>query len=241
MRFHCLIHVPFETPGLLTGHILERGHSLGTTALFLGEPLPSTAQFDALIIMGGPMSVHDEDAYPWLREEKDLIAAAIREKKKVLGICLGAQLIALVSGARVYPNPEKEIGFWPLRWTEAAGAGTAGTGAAVARPADSLVFHWHGETFDLPAGAVLLASSEACVNQAFALGDHVLGLQFHPEVTPEIIRAMIDHEGEELVDAPYIQPAADMLAQAGDLAAGSGAVAGAGGMAGAISFLTYWL
>jgi GMP synthase-like glutamine amidotransferase len=237
MRFHCLFHVSFETPGLLTDYIRERGHSLRTTALFLGEPLPSTAQFDALVIMGGPMSVHDEDAYPWLREEKELIAAAIREKKKVLGICLGAQLIALVSGARVYPNPQKEIGFWPLRWTEAV---------AGERPADSLVFHWHGETFDLPAGAVLLASSEACVNQAFALGDHVLGLQFHPEVTPEIIRAMIDHEGEELVDAPYIQPAADMLAQAANLP-GTGAlaqaagVAGPGGMIGAISFLTHWL
>ena len=241
MRFHCLFHVSFETPGLLTDHILERGHSLRTTALFLGEPLPSTAQFDALIIMGGPMSVHDEDAYPWLREEKDLIAAAIREKKKVLGICLGAQLIALVSGARVYPNPQKEIGFWPLRWTEAAagffprlGKEAAGRSTWLERPADSLVFHWHGETFDLPAGAVLLASSEACVNQAFALGDHVLGLQFHPEVTPEIIRAMIDHEGEELVDAPYIQPAADMLAQATNLP-------GTGSQTQAISFLTYWL
>ena len=238
MRFHCLFHVSFETPGLLADYIRERGHSLRTTALFLGEPLPSTAQFDALIIMGGPMSVHDEDAYPWLREEKELIAAAIREKKKVLGICLGAQLIALVSGARVYPNPQKEIGFWPLRWTEAAGAGTMVARTTVARPADSLVFHWHGETFDLPAGAVLLASSEACVNQAFALGDHVLGLQFHPEVTPEIIRAMIDHEGEELVDAPYIQPAAAMLAQAANL---PGTVALAQAPDTAISFLTHWL
>jgi GMP synthase-like glutamine amidotransferase len=240
MRFHCLQHVGFETPGLLADHIRRSGHSLRTTALFLGEPLPSTAEFDALVIMGGPMSVHDEDAYPWLREEKDLIAAAIREKKKVLGICLGAQLIALVSGARVYPNPQKEIGFWPLRWAVAA------AGTAVARPADSLVFHWHGETFDLPAGAVLLASSAACVNQAFALGDHVLGLQFHPEVTPEIIRAMIDHEGQELVSAPYIQPAADMLTQAMDLAgtdfqAQATSVEGSGAAIGAISFLTHWL
>jgi GMP synthase-like glutamine amidotransferase len=226
MRFHCLQHVSFETPGLLAAHIRERGHSLHTTALFLDEPLPSTAEFDALIIMGGPMSVHDEAVYPWLRKEKELIAAAIREKKRVLGICLGAQLIALVSGARVYPNPQKEIGFWPLRWTAAANT------LVFQRPTDTLVFHWHGETFDLPAGAVLLASSEACVNQAFALGDHVLGMQFHPEVTPEIIRAMIDHEGEELVDAPYIQPAADMLAKAANLPEAADS---------AVSFLTYWL
>lgn len=210
MRFYCLQHVAFETPGLLTGLVREKGYSLRTIALFDNEPLPSTADFDGLIIMGGPMSIHDEDMYPWLRAEKALIAAAIREGKKVLGICLGAQLIAAVSGARVYPNLQKEIGFWPVRWKEGA---------------EEVFFHWHGETFDLPAGAVLLASTTACVNQAFMLGDKVLGVQFHPEVTPEIIRAMIAHEGHELVDAPYIQPAARMLE----------------GTGGAISFLTDWL
>src|ERR1700722_3705754 len=125
MRFYCLQHVAFETPGLLTGVVREKGYSLRTIAVFDGEPLPSTADFDGLIIMGGPMSIHDEDIYPWLRAEKTLIAAAIREGKKVLGICLGAQLIAAVSGARVYPNPQKEIGFWPVRWTEEAGKGDA--------------------------------------------------------------------------------------------------------------------
>ena len=174
------------------------------------------------------MSIHDEDIYPWLRAEKTLITAAIREGKKVLGICLGAQLIAAVSGARVYPNPQKEIGFWPVRWTEAAGKG---------RP-EEIFFHWHGETFDLPAGARLLASTKACVNQAFLLGDGVLGVQFHPEVTPEIIRAMIAHEGHELVDAPYIQPAATILERAGAHGVGMGAPGGTGG---GISFLTNWL
>ena len=228
MRFYCLQHVAFETPGLLTGVLREKGYSLRKVALFDNEPLPSTADFDGLIIMGGPMSIHDEEMYPWLRAEKVLIAAAIREGKKVLGICLGAQLIAAVSGARVYPNPQKEIGFWPVRWTEAGkGTGGRGTGDLGTRDgvAEEVFFHWHGETFDLPAGAVLLASTAACVNQAFMLGDKVLGVQFHPEVTPEIIRAMITHEGHELVDAPYIQPAARMLE----------------GTGGAISFLTDWL
>ena len=219
MRFYCLQHVSFETPGLLTGVVREKGYSLRTIALFDNEPLPSTKDFDGLIIMGGPMSIHDEDIYPWLRAEKALIAAAIREGKKVLGICLGAQLIAAVSGARVYPNPQKEIGFWPVRWTE-------GT--------EEIVFNWHGETFDLPAGAVLLASTTACVNQAFLLGDRVLGVQFHPEVTPEIVREMIAHEGHELVDAPYIQTAVKML----EGAEGEGA---AENRVGAISFLTNWL
>jgi GMP synthase-like glutamine amidotransferase len=220
MRFHCLQHVSFETPGLLADAILERGYALRITDLSLGDVLPSTADFDALIIMGGPMSVHDEDSCPWLKAEKELIAAAIGEKKKVLGICLGAQLIAEVAGGRVYPNPQKEIGFWPVYWTRAAEslfAGIQGQGSVPAigqRPLVTNAFHWHGETFDLPPGAVLLASTPACPNQGFMLGDHVLGLQFHPEVTPGIIRAMIDHEGHELTDAPYIQTAAEMLQQA---------------------------
>ena len=153
--------------------------------------MPGVEDFDRLIVMGGPMSVHDEAEYPWLVEEKRLIAAAIREGKKVLGICLGAQLIAEVCGGRVYRNPEKEIGFWPVSWIGDAD--------------EELVFHWHGETFDLPPGAELLASSDVCVNQAFGIGDRVLGIQFHPEVTPEIVRAMVEHEGWELVEAGYVQ------------------------------------
>jgi GMP synthase-like glutamine amidotransferase len=231
MRYHCLQHVSFETPGLLIGVIREKGHSLRITDISQGEALPSTADFDVLIIMGGPMSIHDEGVHPWLRAEKELIAAAIREGKKVLGICLGAQLIAAALGARVYPNPQKEIGFWPVQWTEAAAVGprAAGVRPAGVRPTETVFFHWHGETFDLPAGAVLLASTPACVNQVFRLGNQVLGIQFHPEVTPEIIRAMIEHEGWELVDgvdASYVQSAEEMLA----LAAGPD-----------FSFLTDWL
>jgi GMP synthase-like glutamine amidotransferase len=239
MRFYCLQHVSFETPGLLTDVVREKGYSLRTIALFDGEPLPSTADFDGLIIMGGPMSIHDEDVHPWLRAEKELIAAAIREGKKVLGICLGAQLIAAVLGARVYPNPQKEIGFWPVQWAEAAGlrrsqeaVGRVFRGVGEARAVETLFFHWHGETFDLPAGAVLLASTPACVNQAFRFGDKVLGIQFHPEVTPEIIRGMVENEGWELVEGAYIQSAEKILEAA------DGEVGGAGAD---LSFLTNWL
>lgn len=235
MRFHCLQHVSFETPGLLADAIRRHGHTLRTTALFSGEALPLTTDFDALIIMGGPMSVHDEGVHPWLRAEKELIAAAIGEKKKVLGICLGAQLIAEVAGGRVYPNPQKEIGFWPVHWTK---AGESRFPGLAAQALVTKAFHWHGETFDLPPGAVLLASTPACPNQGFLLGDDVLGLQFHPEVTPEIIGAMIEHEGHELVDAPCIQTAADMLDQAKALlGADSGGRALADG--GLISFLIH--
>jgi GMP synthase-like glutamine amidotransferase len=211
MRFYCLQHVSFETPGVLAGYIRDGGHSLRTVALFDGDPLPSASDFDALVIMGGPMSVHDEDLFPWLRAEKELIAAAISQKKKVLGICLGAQLIAEAAGGRVYPNPQKEIGFWAVEWTVGARELFAGLAGG------DVFFHWHGETFDLPPGARLLASTEACLNQAFLLGDNVLGLQFHPEVTAEIVRAMVDNEGHELVDGPYIQTGEEILARAAGL------------------------
>ncbi|HEY4060309.1 MAG TPA: type 1 glutamine amidotransferase [Puia sp.] len=209
MRFHCLQHVPFETAGILGDRILEKGHSLTYTPFYRGNVLPPATAFDGLVIMGGTMSVHDEAEFPWLRAEKELIATAIRQKKKVLGICMGAQLIAEVSGGRVYSSPHKEIGFAPVRWTAAAGQRFPGLKAADARP----VFHWHGETFDLPPGAVLLASTPACKNQAFLLGDHVLAVQFHPEVTAGIVRDMVFHEGHELITAPYIQSAGEMFSQ----------------------------
>lgn len=215
MHFYCLQHVPFETPGIITNLLAERGHSLHCTHLYAGDPLPPEKDFDGLVIMGGPMSVHDEEEFPWLSAEKELIAAAIRGKKKVLGICLGAQLIAAVSGSRVYPNPQKEIGFWPVRWTVAGNLPQHLRELVLLLQdlASLPVFHWHGETFDLPPGATLLASTDPCVNQAFLLGEHVLGIQFHPEVTPGIIKAMVEHEGHELVPAPYIQSANSILQQ----------------------------
>jgi GMP synthase-like glutamine amidotransferase len=215
MRFHCLQHVPFEPPGLLIRWIGRQGYAVQTTFLFESMGLPSLDDFDALIIMGGPMSVHDEAEFSWLRAEKALIAAAIGAGKKVLGICMGAQLIADVKGGLVYPNPEKEIGFFPVRWTDEArgmfpGSGGLGPGGEF--------FHWHGETFDLPPGAVLLASSAGCRNQAFRLGENVLGLQFHPEVTSDMIGEMVRHEGYELVEGPYIQDAGEIIRRAKEIA-----------------------
>jgi GMP synthase-like glutamine amidotransferase len=221
LRYQVLQHVSFETAGLLGEVVRESGHSIGVTRIFEEERMPGVVDFDVLIVMGGPMSVHDEVEYPWLADEKRLIAAAIQEGKKVLGICLGAQLIAEVCGGRVHGNPEKEIGFWPVKWV-GEGAGSVGAGDTAERSAGEVVFHWHGETFDLPPGAELLASSDVCVNQAFRIGDRVLGIQFHPEVTPEIIRAMVEHEGWELVEAGFVQGRDRILTGAEEMEEGRG-------------------
>lgn len=144
------------------------------------EDLP-VEQAQALIVMGGPMSVNDP--LSWLRLEERFLARAISGGVPVLGVCLGAQLLAKCLGARVYPMGHKEIGWYPVRFTEAALDDPLFQGL----PCEETLFHWHGETFDLPAGSHRLAGSDLCANQAFRFGSVLYGLQFHPEVTPEII------------------------------------------------------
>jgi GMP synthase (glutamine-hydrolysing) len=144
------------------------------------ENLP-VDEAQALVIMGGPMSAND--SLPWLRQEERYIGRAISSGIPVLGVCLGAQLLAKCLGAKVYPMRRKEIGWYPVRFTEAGLNDPLFHGL----PAEETVFEWHGETFDLPAGAEKLAGSELCGNQAFRSGSNLYGLQFHPEVTPDII------------------------------------------------------
>jgi GMP synthase - Glutamine amidotransferase domain len=170
--------------------------------------LPSTDSWDWLVILGGPMSVHDEDAYSWLSEEKQYIARAIHEGKTMIGICLGSQLIAECLGADVYPNKQKEIGWFKLQWLlDNEHPDTV----LSSFPDEMTVFHWHGETYDLPNGARRLASSQACFNQAFIYGDHVYGFQFHLEMTEENIRKIVENCGSELAAGPYIQTADKLL------------------------------
>jgi GMP synthase-like glutamine amidotransferase len=200
MRFHCLQHVVFEKPGIIETWIREKGYPLSYTHFFADQALPSLQDKDAILILGGPMSVHDELAFPWLKKEKEWIGQAIRQNKKIMGICLGAQLIAEVLGAKVYINPEKEIGFLPVFLSKEA----KNSDLLPSLPAYSRLFHWHGETFELPRDAILLASSEACACQAYRLANQILCFQFHPELNGEIIRDMIIYEGQELVSAAYV-------------------------------------
>lgn len=210
MRANYLQHVPFEGPGSIEPWLAAAGYELTRTPLYATTDLPAAKAVDFLVVMGGPMSVNDEDRFPWLAPEKRLIREVIESGKPVLGICLGAQLIANAMGASVYRNPVKEIGWFPIR------AVAAGDGSVFSLPPSATVFHWHGETFDLPAGAVRLAESDGCRNQAFQLGRAAIGLQFHLETTPESARELIAHCRAELVPAPYIQTEEEILAAGPD-------------------------
>ena len=175
-------HVPFEDVGLIAPALAARGIELLYDDAFREtDAHPDWHSAAGLIFMGGPMSAND--ALPFIQREIGIIEAALAARRPVLGVCLGAQLLARALGARVYRNPVKEIGWAPVYWTEAARQDHLFEGL----PSPETVFHWHGETFDLPAGAEWLAWSDACRNQAFRAGSNAYGLQFHLEVTPEMI------------------------------------------------------
>jgi GMP synthase (glutamine-hydrolysing) len=175
-------HTPLEDIGLIADSLERNGLGCRYVDLYANAEPVSLQDIAGLILMGGPMSVNDD--LPWLRAEIQCVREAILRGMPVLGVCLGAQLIAKSLGARVFRNPVKEIGWAPVYWTGEARKDRLF--ASFVSP--ETIFHWHGETFDLPAGAELLAYSDACRNQAFRSGSNVYGLQFHAEVTPEMIQ-----------------------------------------------------
>ncbi len=205
MRAHYFQHVPFEGLGSIETWLKAAEYEVTSTRVFESPELPGPDGIDLLIVLGGPMSVNDEDEYPWLVTEKHFIRDAVRSGTPVLGICLGAQLIASAMGANVFRNPHKEIGWFPVQGIPAV------DGSAFRFPASVEVFHWHGDTFDLPAGAVHLARSEGCENQAFQLGGSVIGLQFHLETTPEAARDILSNCRKELFPSAYVQSEEEIL------------------------------
>jgi GMP synthase-like glutamine amidotransferase len=199
IRLHYLQHVPFEDLGIIEEWATARGFEIRVSQLFNHDPLPAFEHVDWLVVMGGPMGIYDHVEHPWLVAEKAFIKQAIDAGKTVLGICLGAQLIADALGAKVYPGPQKEIGWFPIERSPAA---------PKLLPEKLMVFHWHGDTFDLPEGAVHLASSSACSNQGFIYNHRVIGLQFHLETTPKSMEALIENCGEEL---PNVDEASSLI------------------------------
>lgn len=185
----------------------ERGFPVSITEVYKHEALPSADSFDWLVIMGGGMSVNDEDMYAWLQPEKQFVKAAIDAGKTVIGICLGSQMIANVLGKKVYKNAAKEIGWYPVSLTKNAPESTA----ISPQWNNELFFHWHGETFDLPDGAVHLAFSVGCVNQAYRIGQKIWGFQFHPETNYQTLEQMVSSGGRELVKDKYVMTAEEIL------------------------------
>lgn len=202
-------HVPFEDSGYIKTWAEQNDHQLTGTLLFDDQELPSPQKIDALVVLGGPMGVGDEAEYSWLKREKSFIKECISQNKKVLGICLGAQLIANVLRASVAPMAQKEIGWFPLEWTNEAKQHPL----FESLPQQQTVLHWHGDRFEIPEGALPLAGSKGCDNQGFLWNDQVLGLQFHLEMTRDGLAALIKNSTYELVRAkgPFIQDADIML------------------------------
>lgn len=207
MKIHVLQHVPFETAANIGPWAKERGHTLSVSRLYSPHTLPAVEELDWLVVMGGPMGANDDDQYRWMNGEKCLIGEVIESGKPVLGICLGAQLIANVLGARVYPNPVKEIGWLDVNLMPSAVDSSLLTGL----PQVFQPLHWHGDTFDLPSGCLHLAQSANCKNQAFQYGENVLGLQFHLEIGLQQAKELTDACAPELVPSKTVQRAEQIL------------------------------
>ncbi len=208
-RIHWIQHVPYEGLGAIASWLAERDALVERTVAYETDRFPAPDAFDMLVVMGGPMGAFDDAKHPWLGYERAAIRSAVQADKLVLGICLGAQMIAAGLGASVRRNRAPEIGWFPVEpTTEAASSPFADAFS------DSLdVFHWHYDIFDLPDDAVRLAYSEACTHQAFGMGDRVLALQFHPEMTLEGAREIVAHDLPALPRGPWVQPADEMLAR----------------------------
>jgi GMP synthase-like glutamine amidotransferase len=205
MRAHYLQHVPFEGLGSIEAWFKNTGYQVSSTEFFNSENLPDINDINMLVVMGGPMSVNDESEYPWLVKEKEFIRGVIEAGKPVLGICLGAQLIANSMGGDVFKNSETEIGWFAIEAVKSKDV------SVFEFPKEMEVFHWHGETFSLPEGAVQIAKSKCCENQAFQLGNSVIGLQFHLETTLFSAQAIVENCRDELVEGDYIQSEAVIL------------------------------
>jgi GMP synthase-like glutamine amidotransferase len=181
---HALYHSEGETAGLIAEAIRKTGLAFEERRLYRGQDVPTESDTSGLVVMGGPMNVDEDSKYPFLKKEVDLIRDAVARGKPVLGVCLGAQLIAKALGEEVFTAPEREVGWHSIEWTPEAKKDPIFAGL----PPRLTVLHWHGDTFDLPKGAVHLARSERCENQAYRVRKNIYAFQFHIEATADMVR-----------------------------------------------------
>lgn len=195
MKVQIIKHIDIEGPGTIGEFLRDDGISYNVIDVFKGEPLPDTlSDTSAVIVLGGPMNVYEEDKHPFLKQENEYLKEVIESGFPALGFCLGAQLIAKAKGALVKQNPQKEIGWFNVSLTDDGANDPLFQGFQGVFD----VFQWHGDTFDIPDGAVKLAESELCPNQAYRLGNNIYGLQFHVEVTDEMIYQWLDAYRDEV-------------------------------------------
>lgn len=207
LRIRCFLHVAFEGPGIIDTWARENKHHMDFTRLYENDSLPEAAEVDLLVIMGGPMNVFDFHIHPWMQDEIEWIKDYIQTGKPVIGICLGAQLIAAALGVDIHPGTHKEIGWHVLQFLPSLGEFKI----CKDLPHSRKVFHWHGDTFPIPQGAVRIASSSAFPNQGFIFNRTCIALQFHLEVTSESVKGMVENCRNELVAGPYIQTEQEIL------------------------------
>ena len=187
-------NISHEGPGTIGDYLQEKNIAHSLVDLQKGDAAPDITPFTHLVIMGGPMAVYEMHRYPHLINEALLISAALKANKHILGVCLGAQMLAHMLGARVYPGLHKEIGWYDVALTQEGMQDPLLSWLKLPGKDAAQVFQWHGDTFDLPRGSVRLASSELFPNQAFRYMDRVYALQFHIEVTPTIVHDWLKNE-----------------------------------------------
>ena len=201
-------HAAFEGPGEIAAWANLHGYAVRIHHLYRGDEFPSVDSFDLLVVMGGEMNIYQDRDYPWLKPERNLIRTALQQGKKVVGICLGSQLIADAFGSRVHQNAEYEIGWFPITFTN------EGLDAFPELPAQATVLHWHGDTFELPSGATRLAMSPGCPEQGFIIQKKCLGLQFHFEVDPTLAKQMVEGSSDNWPKGIYVQSPQSILDEA---------------------------
>jgi len=208
VKIHYIQHVPFEDLGVIQTWAEEKGASISVTQVFQKAVFPSCEEFDWLFVMGGPMNIYEDTIYPWLCKEKEFIRSAIDNGKQVIGICLGAQLIADACGGRVYKNAHTEIGWFPVKVNQSEKHPAWIQGM----PSEFQAFHWHGDTFDVPQEATLFLTSAACTNQGFYIDSgRIIAMQCHFELTPAGAQNLIAHCYKNESSEPYVQGKDEML------------------------------